>query len=137
MTTRRRAFLVLALVLAASPAFAQFPGEPKNPGVSFDPVAEQRYVFARGAPNETVLDAQRTLRSLGYYWGEMDGIMSPELKTALWNFQKANGLTPWMHLDRLTLTALGLTEMGAVYASPPTFGTEMPAMRTFDEMQAP
>jgi peptidoglycan hydrolase-like protein with peptidoglycan-binding domain len=124
------------VVMLASPVFAQFPGEPKAPP-SYDPVADMTYNFARGAPNEIVREAQRVLRDLGYYTDEIDGIMGPEVKTAIWNFQKATGLTRSASLDRPTMVALGLTGAEAAYASPPSLGAETTSPRHLDDIEAP
>ena len=130
---------ILALLLTtqiASPAFAQFPGEPKMPD-AYDPVAQMKYTFERGAPNAIVLAAQVALRDLGYYAGDMDGIMGPEVKAAIWNFQEAVGLARSASLDRMTMITLGLTGSDAASASPPTLGTDTSSPLHLDDVEAP
>jgi hypothetical protein len=64
-------------------------------------------VAARGA--ETPLTTvQRELRARKYYLGPIDGRASPELKSALQEFQTARGLDGHGEVDEETLRALGL-----------------------------
>lgn len=128
--------LLGVLALAATAALAQFPGEPKTQySSSYDPVGEMRRHWERGAPNEIVRDAQRVLRDAGYYAGEIDGIMGPDVKAAIWKFQKAKGLAISGSLDRLTLAELGFAT--GAYASPPSSGFGGARARDMNEMQAP
>ena len=43
---------------------------------------------------EKTLSMQSKLHSLGYYKGELDGILGPEMKEAIREFQRANNRTP-------------------------------------------
>jgi hypothetical protein len=137
MNSRIVLMVVASLAFVASPAFAQFPGEPKAPDRWYDPVREMTYVFERGAPNEIVRDAQRVLGVLGHYVGPLDGIMSPDVKAAIQRFQKAQALDVSLHLDRPTLAALGLMRRDAPYASPamPEFGRATPPK--YEGIEAP
>jgi peptidoglycan hydrolase-like protein with peptidoglycan-binding domain len=128
--------VLLLTMQLATPAFAQFPGEPKMPD-AYDPVAQMKYNFERGAPNAIVLEAQLVLRDLGYYAGDVDGIMGPEVKAAIGNFQTSMGLPRSASLDRMTMVVLGLTGSEAAYASPPTLGAETPSPRHLDDVEAP
>ena len=101
-------------------AVAQYPGEPEMPrGWREDPVADMRGHFERGSPNGTVRRAQDRLRELGHYSGPTShGVLGPDEKRAVWNFQKANGLRVSGSLDPATVEALGLTGGGGGDASP-------------------
>jgi peptidoglycan hydrolase-like protein with peptidoglycan-binding domain len=103
----------------AAPVLAQYPGEPKIPDRSYDPVSEMNYDRQWAMPNEIVRDAQRLLHEQGFYDGAIDGVaVNPAYLRALWNFQKAKGLRPTTHLDAPTLAALGVSATGL--ASPRT-----------------
>jgi peptidoglycan hydrolase-like protein with peptidoglycan-binding domain len=129
------AVMVVALAGVAS---AQFPGEPKAPA-AYDAVADMRYTFARGAPNDTVRAAQRALADLGYYRGSLDGIVGPELRRAVWEYQKAHEFPVTGSLDPQTVTALGVgpTE---VAETPESFAAASPGGEPpspVQDMQAP
>jgi hypothetical protein len=111
----------LVLVLQAGVAVAQFPGEvsPFGPSSS-DVIGNMNFTFKVCAPNDVVREAQVALKEEGYYRGPIDGVLSPAVKTAIWDFQRAKGLTRTACLDRMTVAALGLGG-GAAYASPPSF----------------
>lgn len=104
------------VVATAGVALAQLPGEPKPPA-AYDAVADMQYTFARGAPNDVVREAQRVLTDLGYYTGPLDGIMGPEVRRAVWNFQKAQKFLLSGSLDPRTVAALGVGPIEV--ASPP------------------
>jgi peptidoglycan hydrolase-like protein with peptidoglycan-binding domain len=101
---------VVMAILMALPAWAsaQLPGEPKAPP-AYDITGDAVYRFARGAPDDRVRDAQRALQSRGYYEGPIDGLMTPEMRRAVWSFQKAEGFRLSGRLEPQTMTALGLT----------------------------
>jgi peptidoglycan hydrolase-like protein with peptidoglycan-binding domain len=118
----KHATAAVALLLAsvsgvAQPAFAQLPGEAK-PARQYDPVGDMQYDFQRWAPNEKVREAQQALRDQGYYKGQPDGVLNPEFRRAIWNFQRAKGLPRTANLDNATMAALESPAMGA--ASPAT-----------------
>jgi peptidoglycan hydrolase-like protein with peptidoglycan-binding domain len=107
-----RSMLFAAVVTAfSSPVLAQLPGEPKAPP-SYDVTGDAIYRFKRGAPDETVREAQRRLRDQGYYQGPLDGLMTPEMRRAVWNFQKSEDLRPSGRLDPATMAALERGESG-------------------------
>ena|SRR5437773_11134317 len=115
---------ILALIsVAASPAWAQFPGEAKPPK-SYDPVGDMQYTFQRGAASEQVREVQQALHDKGYYAGPIDGVLSPELRAAIWKFQREKGLPATARLDAATIAALDLPTTGAASpGSPSSFGS--------------
>jgi peptidoglycan hydrolase-like protein with peptidoglycan-binding domain len=50
--------------------------------------------------------AQLELRNMGLYNGSLDGVVGPETKRALEQFQKNNGLDRTARLDQQTMVAL-------------------------------
>jgi peptidoglycan hydrolase-like protein with peptidoglycan-binding domain len=97
------------LVVAALPVLvtAQLPGEPKAPG-PYDPTGDTQYRFKLWSPDERVRSAQRVLQDRGYYRGPIDGLMTPEMRRAVWNFQKDSGFRLSGRLESQTMAALGL-----------------------------
>ena len=62
----------------------------------------------------TVIAAQERLAREGYYHGETDGALSPEMQNAVRRYQSTNGLRPTGYLDSETLEVMGL-QKGASY----------------------
>src|SRR6266404_6966954 len=56
----------------------------------------------------TVAAAQERLAREGYYRGETDGALNPEMQKALRRYQNTNGLRPTGYLDGDTLAEMGL-----------------------------
>jgi len=56
----------------------------------------------------TVAAAQERLAREGYYRGETDGALNPEMQKALRRYQNTNGLRPTGYLDGDTLAVMGL-----------------------------
>jgi peptidoglycan hydrolase-like protein with peptidoglycan-binding domain len=106
MMMMMRSTLFAAVVMALpSPVLAQLPGEPKAPP-SYDVTGDAIHRFKRGAPDETVREAQRRLRDQGYYQGPVDGLMTPQMRRAVWNFQASQDLRRSGSLDPATMAAL-------------------------------
>jgi hypothetical protein len=61
-----------------------------------------------------VVAAQERLAREGYYRGESNGAFSPEMRQALWSYQRSHGLRITGYLDADTLGAMGLRQ-GASY----------------------
>lgn len=68
----------------------------------------ERYALAVGEldPADTPSGAQGRLRSLGYYFGEVDGELGPVTAAALRRFQRGAGLEATGALDEATVAAL-------------------------------
>jgi murein L,D-transpeptidase YcbB/YkuD len=52
--------------------------------------------------------AQERLAREGYYRGETDGVLSPEMQKAVKRYQSTNGLSATGYLDTDTLAVMGL-----------------------------
>ena len=59
-------------------------------------------------PDQLIADVQATLQDLGYYDGEVDGILGPATQDALADYQADNGLYETSAIDQPTIDSLGL-----------------------------
>jgi peptidoglycan hydrolase-like protein with peptidoglycan-binding domain len=73
---------------------------PPAPGTS------QHLQTAPNLSKDDFRQAQLELRNMGLYNGSLDGVLGPETKRALVQFQKDNGLDRTATLDQLTMVAL-------------------------------
>jgi hypothetical protein len=85
------------------------------PAWGFDPSAEYYaydgpiYVGHRAEPPDKVIaDVQAVLQDMGYYRGEVDGLLGPLTREALTSYQADNGLTTTAAIDQPTLDSLGM-----------------------------
>ena len=70
------------------------------------PGSPQHWVDAANLSKDDIRWAQVELHSIGLYNGSLDGIIGPETKRALFEFQKSNGLERTAGLDQNTADAL-------------------------------
>jgi hypothetical protein len=67
------------------------------------------YVGHRAEPPDKVIaDVQAVLQEMGYYRGEVDGLLGPMTREALSAYQADNGLTTTAAIDQPTLDSLGM-----------------------------
>jgi hypothetical protein len=67
------------------------------------------YVGHRAEPPDRVIaDVQAVLQEMGYYKGEVDGLLGPLTREALTAYQSEQGLTATAVIDEPTLDALGM-----------------------------
>jgi hypothetical protein len=67
------------------------------------------YVGHRAEPPDKVIaDVQAVLQEMGYYTGEVDGLLGPLTREALTAYQTDNGLTTTAAIDQPTLDSLGI-----------------------------
>ena len=59
-------------------------------------------------PGQVVANVQAALQQQGYYQGEVDGILGPQTRAALADYQSAQGLEPTGTVDEPTLETLGM-----------------------------
>jgi hypothetical protein len=68
------------------------------------------YVGQRAEPPDKVIaDVQAVLQQMGYYKGEVDGLLGPLSREALAAYQADQGLTQTAAIDEPTLDALGMS----------------------------
>jgi len=68
------------------------------------------YVGQRAEPPDKVIaDVQAVLQQMGYYKGEVDGLLGPMTREALAAYQADQGLTTTAAIDEPTLDALGMS----------------------------
>lgn len=86
------------------------------PAWGYDPSAEYYpydgpiYVGHRAEPPDRVIaDVQAELQNMGYYQGEVDGLLGPLTREALTAYQADHGLTQTAAIDEPTLDALELS----------------------------
>jgi hypothetical protein len=60
-------------------------------------------------PDKVIADVQGVLQEMGYYKGEVDGLLGPLTREALAAYQADQGLTPTAAIDEPTLGALGMS----------------------------
>ena len=85
------------------------------PAWGYDPSAQYYaydapiYVGHRAEPPDRVIaDVQAELQQMGYYRGEVDGLLGPLTREALTAYQSDQGLTATAVIDQPTLESLGL-----------------------------
>ena len=67
------------------------------------------YVGHRSEPPDRVIaDVQAALQEMGYYKGEVDGLLGPLTREALTGYQTDNGMTVTAVIDEPTLDSLGM-----------------------------
>jgi hypothetical protein len=60
-------------------------------------------------PAQVVANVQSALQEQGYYQGDIDGVLGPQTRAALAEYQTAQGLEPTGTVDEPTLETLGMT----------------------------
>ncbi len=67
------------------------------------------YVGKRAVPPDRIIaDVQAALQAMGYYRGQVDGLLGPLTREALVGYQSRQGLTATAVIDEPTLLALGM-----------------------------
>jgi len=88
---------------------------PSAPGTSHN------WLSAANLSKDDIRWAQVKLHMMGLYNGSLDGVVGPETKRSLAEFQKTNGLTRTATLDQQTADALiGNNGIGQGSSPPPT-----------------
>ncbi|MGH8093200.1 MAG: peptidoglycan-binding protein [Chthoniobacterales bacterium] len=66
------------------------------------------YGYNNYAPGQVIENVQVALRDQGYYRGPIDGLVGPQTRAALVNYQRSHGLVVTAAIDQPTLVTLGL-----------------------------
>jgi hypothetical protein len=67
------------------------------------------YAYNNLPPDQVIANVQAALQQQGYYQGEVDGLLGPQTRSALADYQRANGLAETAAIDQPTLESLGMT----------------------------
>jgi hypothetical protein len=86
-----------------------YPAWGYNPSAEYYAYDGPIYVGHRAEPPDKVIaDVQAVLQEMGYYKGEVDGLLGPLTREALTAYQADNGLTTTAAIDQPTLDSLGM-----------------------------
>jgi hypothetical protein len=86
-----------------------YPAWGYNPSAEYYAYDGPIYVGHRAEPPDKVIaDVQAVLQQMGYYRGDVDGLLGPLTREALTAYQADNGLTTTAAIDQPTLDALGM-----------------------------
>src|ERR1700730_11385099 len=86
-----------------------YPAWGYNPSAEYYAYDGPIYVGHRAEPPDRVIaDVQAELQQMGYYQGEVDGLLGPLTRQALTAYQADQGLTPTAMIDEPTLDSLGM-----------------------------
>jgi len=87
-----------------------YPAWGYNPSSEYYAYDGPIYVGHRAEPPDRVIaDVQAVLQQMGYYRGEVDGLLGPVTREALTAYQADQGLTTTAVIDEPTLDALGMS----------------------------
>ena len=84
------------------------------PAWGYDPGAQYYFdgpIYASNPemdPGQVVANVQSALQEQGYYQGDIDGVLGPQTRAALAEYQSAQGLEPTGAVDEPTLETLGM-----------------------------
>ena len=87
-----------------------YPAWGYDPGAQYYAYDGPIYVGQRAEPPDQVIaDVQAELKDMGYYSGEVDGLLGPLTREALTAYQADHGLYTTAAIDEPTLNALGMS----------------------------
>jgi hypothetical protein len=66
------------------------------------------YAYNGLPPDQVIANVQTALQQQGYYQGEVDGLLGPLTRSAIADYQRANGLAETAAIDQPTLESLGM-----------------------------
>lgn len=101
----------LALILFAAGCSSLHGGGPSASAGSIAPAGTGAEALA--VDKDAVKHIQTALQSKGFYSGPIDGIVGPQTRTALANYQQSQGLPRTAVLDQKTLQSLTATNTAA------------------------
>jgi hypothetical protein len=67
------------------------------------------YAYNNLPPDQVIANVQAALQQQGYYQGEVDGLLGPQTRSAIADYQRANGLVETAAIDQPTLESLGMS----------------------------
>ena len=66
------------------------------------------YGYNNLPPDQVIANVQSALQQQGYYHGEVDGLLGPQTRAAIADYQRATGLAETAAIDQPTLESLGM-----------------------------
>jgi hypothetical protein len=66
------------------------------------------YAYNNLPPDQVIANVQTALQEQGYYQGEVDGLLGPQTRAAVADYQRANRLAETAAIDQPTLQSLGM-----------------------------
>ena len=123
------AILLLGL---AVPAAAQQSGstQPQQSGANqpMAPQTQQGSTQEQNLSKDEIRQVQQALDQKGFKAGQADGVLGPETKNAIKEFQQKQGFNATGELDSQTMSALGVSTSGqAAGQRPSTTGEQRPS----------
>src|SRR6266851_1058345 len=73
------------------------------------------YGYNNLPPDQVIANVQTALQEQGYYQGEVDGLLGPQTRAAIADYQRANGLAETAAIDQPTLESLGMSKRESDY----------------------
>lgn len=67
------------------------------------------YAYNNLPPDQVIANVQAALQRQGYYQGEVDGLLGRQTRSAIADYQRANGLVETAAIDQPTLQSLGMS----------------------------
>jgi hypothetical protein len=67
------------------------------------------YGYNNLPPDQVIANVQSALQQQGYYQGEVDGLLGPQTRAAVVDYQRASGLAETAAIDQPTLESLGMS----------------------------
>jgi Putative peptidoglycan binding domain len=67
------------------------------------------YGYNNLPPDQVIANVQSALQQQGYYQGEVDGLLGPQTRAAVADYQRASGLAETAAIDQPTLESLGMS----------------------------
>ncbi len=67
------------------------------------------YGYNNLPPDQVIANVQSALQQQGYYQGEVDGLLGPQTRAAIADYQRATGLPETASVDQPTLQSLGMS----------------------------
>ncbi len=98
-----------------------------QPGYNANPAAGQWGTSGHMAGHSEVSEAQQKLQQEGLYHGAVDGIIGPETRQALRQYQQQHGLQMTANLDQQTLDHLLVNPSGGQGSSSPSMAPHHPS----------
>ena len=84
-----------------------YPAWGYDPGAAYYPYDGPIYGYNNLPPDQVVANVQEQLQGQDYYHGEVDGLLGPQTRAALADYQRDHGLTTTGAVDEPTMASLG------------------------------